>query len=239
MRRLIILSMILFTSVSISAKESTINPNRNFFTYSYDNAVYFVERGIKFNVFLNGDFDFSTRRNLAVYNRNRYGFDRNVRISRDFDGRIRSIGNVTVRYDIWGNVRRIGTVRMNYFRGRLTKVGNLSIRYDRWGYPRFFGNVNSFRNTRFNGNIGNVYFYNDPFFFNANFRRNYTKFREDRNFFYYKARPNARVENGKRIIKRRKTESTRRNNNQFEKEHSYRKSEIKKRTTNDGRKRRR
>ena len=225
MRRLIILSMILFTSVSISAEENTINPNRNFFTYSYDNAVYFVERGIEFNVFLNGDFDFSTRRNFAVYNRNRYGFNRNVRISRDFDGRIRRIGNVNVR--------------MNNFRGRLTRVGNLSIRYDRWGYPRFFGNVNSFRNTRFNGNIGNVYFYNDPFFFNANFRRNYTKFREDRNFFYYKARPNARVENGKRIIKRRKTESTRRNNNQFEKEHSYRKSEIKKRTTNDGRKRRR
>ena len=165
MRRLIILSMILFTSVSISAEESTINPNRNFFTYSYDNAVYFVERGIEFNVFLNGDFDFSTRRNFAVYNRNRYGFNRNVRISRDFDGRIRRIGNVNVR--------------MNNFRGRLTRVGNLSIRYDRWGYPRFFGNVNSFRNTRFNGNIGNVYFYNDPFFFNANFRRNYTKFRED------------------------------------------------------------
>lgn len=225
MRRLIILSMILFTSVSISAEENTINPNRNFFTYSYDNAVYFVERGIEFNVFLNGDFDFSTRRNFAVYNRNRYGFNRNVRISRDFDGRIRRIGNVNVR--------------MNNFRGRLTRVGNLSIRYDRWGYPRFFGNVNSFRNTRFNGNIGNVYFYNDPFFFNANFRRNYTKFREDRNFFYYKARPNARVENGKRIIKRRKTESIRRNNNRFEKEHSYRKSEIKKRTTHDGRKRRR
>ena len=225
MRRLIILSMILFTSISISAEESTINPNRNFFTYSYDNAVYFVERGIEFNVFLNGDFDFSTRRNFAVYNRNRYGFNRNVRISRDFDGRIRRIGNVNVR--------------MNNFRGRLTRVGNLSIRYDRWGYPRFFGNVNSFRNTRFNGNIGNVYFYNDPFFFNANFRRNYTKFREDRNFFYYKARPNARVENGKRIIKRRKTESIRRNNNRFEKEHSYRKSEIKKRTTHDGRKRRR
>lgn len=165
MRRLIILSMILFTSVSISAEENTINPNRNFFTYSYDNAVYFVERGIEFNVFLNGDFDFSTRRNFAVYNRNRYGFNRNVRISRDFDGRIRRIGNVNVR--------------MNNFRGRLTRVGNLSIRYDRWGYPRFFGNVNSFRNTRFNGNIGNVYFYNDPFFFNANFRRNYTKFRED------------------------------------------------------------
>lgn len=217
--------MILFTSVSISAEENTINPNRNFFTYSYDNAVYFVERGIEFNVFLNGDFDFSTRRNFAVYNRNRYGFNRNVRISRDFDGRIRRIGNVNVR--------------MNNFRGRLTRVGNLSIRYDRWGYPRFFGNVNSFRNTRFNGNIGNVYFYNDPFFFNANFRRNYTKFREDRNFFYYKARPNARVENGKRIIKRRKTESIRRNNNRFEKEHSYRKSEIKKRTTHDGRKRRR
>ena len=225
MRRLIILSMILFTSVSISAEENTINPNRNFFTYSYDNAVYFVERGIEFNVFLNGEFDFSTRRNFAVYNRNRYGFNRNVRISRDFDGRIRRIGNVNVR--------------MNNFRGRLTRVGNLSIRYDRWGYPRFFGNVNSFRNTRFNGNIGNVYFYNDPFFFNANFRRNYTKFREDRNFFYYKARPNARVENGKRIIKRRKTESIRRNNNRFEKEHSYRKSEIKKRTTHDGRKRRR
>lgn len=231
MKKLVFLMLVLLGSVPISAEGNTINPNRYFFTYSYDNAVYFIERGIEFNVFINGDFDFSTRRN------NRFRNFRNARIVRDFDGRIRRIGNVNIRYDRRGNVRRIGSVRMTYFRGRLSRVGNLRVRYDRWGYPLFYGNVNSFRDNRFNGNVGNIYYFNDPFFSNRNFSRNYVRFREDRNFIYYRAKRNARVNDNNRVIKRRKGETRKRNSN-FKREDSYRKSEIR-RTPNRSTNRRR
>lgn len=239
MKRLLLLAAILSTTVSFSTDEKAINPNSYFFNYSYDNAVYFVENGIEFNVFINGDFDFSTRRSYIDYNGNRFRTNRNSRIVRDFDGRIRRIGTVSIRYDRFGNVRRIGNVTMNYFRGRLTRVGSLTIRYDRWGYPIFYGNVNGFRSNRFPAVYGNVYYYNDPFFTNRNFGRNYIKFREDRDFYYYKARPNSRVEKGREIIKRRKETNTRRDH-RFEKENGYRKSEIRKRDTseNGNRKRR-
>ena len=97
-------------------------------------AVSFYRRGIQFHVYLNGDFDFDSR-----YLRARRNW--RVPVSRDYRGRINRIGNVWVRYDSWGNVRRIGRVSMSYRRGWLQRVGNLRIQYNRWGIPNFYGSV--------------------------------------------------------------------------------------------------
>lgn len=174
----------------------------------YDDAVTFVERGIRFHVFLNGDFDFDSR-----YLRNNRR-NRRIRIQRDYQGRIKRIGNVNIRYDYRGNVRRIGTVYMRYNRGRLTNVGDLRIRYNRWGTPRFYGEVryNDYYNdyyyddgfsVGFNINLGTVCSYNDPYFYRREFRNNYRKFKEDDNFYYYRANPKAKVSRDK-VLKRRK-----------------------------------
>ncbi|MFY0603365.1 MAG: hypothetical protein JXQ93_05415 [Flavobacteriaceae bacterium] len=163
-----------------------------------NNTVSFVERGIRFDVFLNGDFDFEAIRRNHRYNKRRNRNTR-VRITRDFKGRINRVGNVSIRYDIRGNVRRIGTVYMRYRRGRLSNVGNLRVIYNRWGNPRFHGEVR-YRNTY---NSGFVCDYNDVYFYGNEFRNNYRLYRQDANFYYYRANNNAKVSRNK-LLKRRK-----------------------------------
>lgn len=221
MKRGIFLVLALFMMVStVEANNGNRLTNRVGFNYSYNDAVNFVERGIEFFVFTNGEFDFDTRfRN------------RGVRIQRDFRGRVRRVGNVFINYDFRENVTRIGNVFMRYRRGRLANVGNLSVRYDRWGFPLFYGNVgNDFyyhNGVRFNIGFGDVCNYNDRFFFSRDFRRNYSQIREDRNFYYYRANPNARIGKRSEILRRRKPAAKAFNNRETNRRdtNSVRKSE--------------
>ncbi len=222
MKKGILLLLGVFMTVSnVEAKKSDHRPELfklNY--YSYANTVNFSERGIDFFVFINGDFDFDIN------------YNRNIRINRDFRGRIKTIGNVSVRYDLKGNVTRIGDIYINYFRNRITSVGDLRVSYDRWGTPKFYGNIRNYyfdNGIRFNVRYGDVCNFNDPFFFRNDFRRNYTQFREDRNFIYYKARPNASIGSRSKILKRRKQiktieinpKNSRRNSNSSYRKNNY------------------
>lgn len=213
----ILLGMLLMIA-TVEAKNNNESFITNVFNYSYNNAVIFEDRGVEFFVFTNGEFDFN-----SVYNRN-------ININRDFRGRIVRIGNSFINYDAFGNVTRIGNVFMRYNRGRLANVGNLQVRYNRWGNPIFNGTVrNNFYNyngVNINLNIGDICNYNDAFFFRNDFRVNYSRIREDRNFYYYRANPNARIGNRSTIIRRRKPAvaitnrnitSTRKNNTTYRK----------------------
>ncbi|MGB1042997.1 MAG: hypothetical protein ACPGU6_06360 [Tenacibaculum sp.] len=186
-------------------------------TYRYDDAVTFIERGVQFHVFLNGDFDFNTHyRNTKYvdYYGKRIKRNRGVRIERDRRGRVRRVGNTFINYDMRGNVKRIGSVYLRYRFGQLTNVGNLNIRYDRWGNPRFYGNVkyNDYceDDVYYNNgididiNIGNIFDYDDRFFYRRDFRNNYRKYKEDNNFYYYRAVPNAKTGKRGKVLKRRK-----------------------------------
>ncbi len=206
MKRGILLLLGMFMVVShVEAKNGHPSTELNGVENRYSDAVTFVERGVKFHVFLNGDFHFIRR---YVNRRNI------VRIYRDYRGRINRVGNVFINYDYRGNVRRIGSVRMGYNRGRLSRVGNLRIRYNRWGDARFYGQVrfddyeDDYYYDDYSGginiNIGVICPYDDPFFYRRDFRRNYRQFREDANFYYYRARENARNTTRGKILKRRK-----------------------------------
>ncbi|CAM1367241.1 conserved exported hypothetical protein [Tenacibaculum sediminilitoris] len=215
MRTGILLLLAMMSLTAVNADNIEKSTSRIGVTNRYNDAVTFVERGIQFHVFLNGDFDFNTHYN-------RYS-DYGVRIKRDRRGRIRSVGNVYVNYDARGNVKRIGSVFMRYQFGSLFRVGNLSIQYDRWGNPRFRGYVKP-KNHRYNDdyyyyndgvdvnidiNIGDIFNYDDVYFYRKDFGRNYRQFREDNDFFYYKALPNAKIGKRSKIIKRRKNKAYR------------------------------
>ncbi len=205
-----LLLAVAFMSFSIinanNVKESTnkIGVNNRYF----DDAVTFVERGIKFHVFLNGEFDFNT------HTRFKRGRGHGVRIKRNHRGQIRRVGNVFINYDRRGNVKRIGKVFINYRFGQLTRIGNMTIEYDRWGNPFFRGHVKGgyyYNNNYDNGcnvnidyNIGDIYDYDDDFFYRNNFRKNYRQIREDDNFYYYRATSNAKNNKKSKLIKRRK-----------------------------------
>ncbi|RDI51341.1 hypothetical protein [Flavobacterium glaciei] len=115
-----------------------------------DEPIAFIERGIAFYVFPDGQLDFNTRpttrgkmfyktnsnsrvnRTYGTPNRNRpinYG----VRIEHDQLGRVRQVGNVFINYDANDRVKRIGSVYMSYNRFALERVGGLEIVYNRRG----------------------------------------------------------------------------------------------------------
>jgi hypothetical protein len=210
---LILLGMFLMVS-TVEAKKGYELPNRFGVNYSYNNAVNFVEKGIQFHIFTNGEFDFNTRYNDTYHDYNgKRTRNNSIAINRDFRGRIRTIGSVFINYDIRGNVTRIGNVFIRYRRGRLTSVGNLSVYYDRGGYPNFNGYVrDNFyvdNGIRINLNIGDVCDYNDGYFSHRDFRRNYTRIREDNNFFYYRANANANIGKRSTILRRIKPATVR------------------------------
>lgn len=219
MKKLVLFIFGILMMVSTTEATNGINHTNETFgvNYRYNEAVTFIERGIRFHVFLNGDFDFDSQ----FYLRNRW--NNQVPIFRDFRGRITRVGNVRIRYNLRGDVRRIGSVLMNYRRGWLQSVGNLTIQYNRWGDPLFFGQVhwNGYYNNfyygpsfgvNFNWNIGRICPYNDPFFYGNQFRNNYRRVRQDANYIYYRRNEGA-TGSGDQIIRRRRAGTANSNTN--------------------------
>ncbi len=220
MRTGILLLLAIMSLATVKADNINKSTSKIGVTNRYNEAITFVERGIQFHVFLNGDFDFNTHaRNTKYvdYYGRRTKVNRGVRIERDYNGRVRRVGNTFINYDARGNVKRIGTVYMRYRYGQLTNVGNLNIRYDRWGNPRYYGNVkynneycgdNSYYNNGLDVDINiDIFDYNDTYFYRRDFRNNYRKYKEDNNFYYYRAKPNAKIGKRSKILKRRKSKN--------------------------------
>jgi hypothetical protein len=226
---LIVLGMFLMVS-AVEAKNGNNLTKSNKVNYSYENSVHFITSGIEFYIFTNGDFDFNSNFNNVYSNYNNAHSSRSeLTISRDYNGNIKRVGPIYIAYDFKGNVSRIGAISMGYYRNRLTNVGHLKVRYNRWGNPVFYGNVRAnfyeANGVRINLNIGAVCSYNDAYFFRNDFRRNYTQYREDSRFFYYKANRNANIGKRNKILKRRKPVASHSNNSTYDKRKntSYRK----------------
>lgn len=130
--------------------------------YRYAQPIKFVERGVEFFIFQNGEFDFNTH--PTTYNRTRrgsvnstYGAPRvrtrgnryntrniGVRVEHDRNGRVRRIGNLFINYDSYGRVKRIGSIYMRYHyrHGKIKQVGGLHLKYNRRGrLIRQYGSV--------------------------------------------------------------------------------------------------
>lgn len=199
MKKLILTLFLL--AASYSKPIYSYNSSENLTQSYYDNAVTFVENGIRFHVFFNGDFKFDRGRS-----RNRRGNNR-ISIQRDYQGRVRRVGNVLISYNNRGDVRKIGSIYMQYSRGRLTRVGHLKIYYNRWGDATFYGRVryNDYYYNNYNEFYSPyVYRYNDTFFYGNRFRNYYSQLREDDNFYYYKAEKDLGDIKKGTVIKRRK-----------------------------------
>jgi hypothetical protein len=166
--------------------------------YRHAEPIVFVERGIEFYVFPNGEFDFNTVR-TATPNRPRgnsfnstfgapnvhsYNSHRNngVRIEHDHFGRVRKIGNVFINYDAFGRIKRAGSVYMRYNSFALTQVGNLRIVYNRRGQIiSVYGTVNGFNHGYvYNpGGFGGNTYYNTNGFNNDDFEGDFYYYRTD------------------------------------------------------------
>jgi len=149
---------LLFSGSLAFASESMVfsgNATIDFSTpvdYRYAEPVVFLERGVEFLIFPNGEMDFNTEPATANYgSRGNNGSGRRgstnttygapgtytpgqgVRVEHDNKGRVRRVGNVFINYDSQGRVKRIGTVYMSYNTFALVQVGGLRLIYDRQG----------------------------------------------------------------------------------------------------------
>jgi hypothetical protein len=152
----------LFVGLLLSVTTTQANETSNRFDgsengltnrYRYAQPIQFVERGVEFFIFQNGEFDFNTH--PVVYNRTRrssvnttHGAPRvrtrgnrfntrntGVRVEHDQNGRVRRIGHLFISYDRVGRVKRIGSIYMRYHNrhGKIKQVGGLHLKYNRWG----------------------------------------------------------------------------------------------------------
>ena len=206
----------MFLMVStVEANNSDKNNSRKGYSSIYNaEPVQFMERGIKFYVFLDGEFDFSAKtgnRDGTFYkNKKRKRNHKNkhfkgLRIERDYRGNIRKVGNVSINYNRYGKVSRIGSIFVDYRFRNVSRVGDLSIRYDRRGDIQYYGKVK--RGHRYNDRYrdwdSREYAYNNRFFSQSNFSTDYESFDEDDNYMYYRSRAVSKGKKGS-IIKRKK-----------------------------------
>lgn len=142
----LVASIFLFGGVVANAADR--NDRRNAVDFRNADPIVFMERGVEFYIFADGQFDFNTRPSTGevyyksgrrnanksfgshsnVQNRN-YG----VRVEHDNRGRVRRVGNVMINYDANDRIKRVGSVYMGYNRYALDRVGGLQIIYNHRG----------------------------------------------------------------------------------------------------------
>lgn len=218
---------LLLTGSLASATEANVITVAAYHTpVDYRNAepVIFMERGIEFMVFPNGEMDFNTQpsTNGSAYYRTAPGGRHNetfgaananlgVRVEHDYNGKVRRVGNVYINYDYDGRVKRIGSVYMSYNRFALTQIGMLSLVYDRNGRiidTRGYVNATS-RGYEYdpcgNANYNNYNAGNNNN--NGNYQNNNDSYRESANGGYYRKAQNTTgtgTDNGRETVRNNK-----------------------------------
>ncbi len=180
MKKITFLFTTLFVVGVAQAAESFKFSDSKFLGTNFNNAepIAFVERGITFYVFMNGEFDFNTEpsNSSVVYRKGRRSVNvrfgtgnfGGTRIEHDDFGRIRRVGNVFINYDFQNRIKRIGSVNMAYNRFALMQVGGLRLIYNRFGdVVDAIGSVNNQWNTQYgpycNSNNSDGGYYNNNF----------------------------------------------------------------------------
>ena len=219
---LLLLGMLMMVSTAEATDRVKTKSKKDYNNRYSAKSIQFMEKGIKFFVYPNGDFDFNTNtrsRYTSQYvyrNGRRYKSrvpHRKVRISRDYYGRVKSVGNTYINYNRFGKISRVGSIFIDYNHRRMTRVGGLKIKYDRYGNVRYYGQVKSRYRNGHNGYRYDdfIYDYDDDFFFNDGFYNDYEDYGEDDDYYYYKSKSHKGYKKGSqkglkkdKIIKRKK-----------------------------------
>ena len=162
-----------FVLVSFGVSASTANSNNsNSYYNNYGESFTFVERGVTFAVFQNGEFDFyiNPRKDLHIgYHGNgvnisfNAGYNYDAYVQYDDFGAVIQVEDIYIDYDYYGRVDRIGNTRISYNNGRLVRLGGLYVHYDRHGY---YSHCNGYINVFNRHYVYHPYhdFFSRPFF---------------------------------------------------------------------------
>jgi len=137
MKKFSLLFSILFLGLVSIAKANEAGSR-----YGYNDSFIFVEGGVEFSVYPNGEFDFyynpAFRRanvvNISVPHVNisfNSGYDYDPYIQYDDYGAVIQIEDVPIYYDYYGRIIQAGNIVINYDNyGYVLSVGNLFVQYD-------------------------------------------------------------------------------------------------------------
>lgn len=157
MKNITLIIALVFIGVSASANTFKATPS----PFNYGEAFIFIEGGVEFAVYPNGEFDFHYNpaflntsvthiphpgRNIS-YNA---GHNYDAFVQYDDYGAVIQVERVPVYYDHYGRIMQAGDVIIRYNnRGLVSRVGNMSVRYNRFNQPiRYTGTINYY-NTRY------------------------------------------------------------------------------------------
>lgn len=152
-RGLLLLLMVLGTTPLFAFKANASHPLH--LGYFFQDPFIFVEDGITFAVYPDGEFDFYIDRRVDVgfHSRNvsitfNSGFDYNPFVQYDHYGAVIQVENIPIFYDPYGRVEQIGRVEIYYRNGWVNRIGGLTIHYRNGVYSHTVGYVN-FYNRRY------------------------------------------------------------------------------------------
>lgn len=213
---LFLLGMFMMVSTAEAINGKTSNSKPGYYSYYKAKPIQFVEKGIKFFIYPNGDLDFNTQTRSRfttqyVYTNGRRYTKRvpfsKVRISRDHYGRVKRVGSVFINYNRFGKVSKVGSIFIDYHHRKLARVGGLHIKYNRYGGIRYVGHVKSRYSHRTYNHLynGMIFDYYDTYFYNDDFYNNFDDYDEDDDYYYYKSKKGKGSKQGK-IIKRKKVQ---------------------------------
>lgn len=157
MKNFTLILAFLLAGITASANSAKTNA----VPFNYGEAFIFIEGGVEFAVYPNGEFDFYYNPNFITNsiiniphpNRNisyNAGYDYNAYVQFDDFGAVIQIENVPVYYDYYGRIIQAGNIPLQYDnKGRVARVGGMTIRYNRFNQPiRYVGYINHF-NSRY------------------------------------------------------------------------------------------
>jgi len=141
MKKLVVLVVLFLVGMTAQANLVTNLDHKNTtgIRYNVPQSIKFVERGVKFIVFPNGEFDFKFLNPQHHGRRGHnapgttYNNSKRSRISYDYYGNVTKVGRNYIYYNRNCDVSQIGNITLRYRHGKLVRVGNLRIFYNRYG----------------------------------------------------------------------------------------------------------
>ena len=146
MRNLVLLltALVFGTSGTMASTVEDKVATRN--AYTNNNSFIFIEQGITFSVFPDGEFDFyienyvSGRNNGITMNS---GYDYSPYAQYDDYGAVIQVENVPIYYDHYGRVTQIGDVDIRYRNNRVFRMGGMYVYFNHNGfYDHHTGYIN-------------------------------------------------------------------------------------------------
>ncbi|MDX1333633.1 MAG: hypothetical protein R3252_11425 [Robiginitalea sp.] len=143
MKHFVLFFAALLIGVGNSRAEASENKVATATMFGYSNSFIFMENGVTFSVYPDGEFDFYIDNQLQVQAGVRLGaaaitfnsgYNYNPFVQYDDYGAVIQVQRVPVFYDFYGRVNRIGGVWISYRNNRVYRLGGMRVFYTPLGY---------------------------------------------------------------------------------------------------------